>query len=276
MTSSRHPRSGPALSTQELKRDEARLDVHLHWPVRHSEDSPYAAWNLTETEFVEHLDLCGIQRGVVHAVAPRPGAEARDLVAANREILRLRDRFPGRFTGACVLEPYFIEESLREMEDWKHRFGMVWVAETPFPARRSASLLQAFDRIMQQASKLDMIISVDTDPEGMDYILQQHPDTTVVFPRLEKGPAPQRIEAVGRGHNLYLDISPRGYERMGLIEVAAETLASHQILFGSNFPINDPAAVIARVENAFLRPDQKRAIFSSNATALLEQAGWKF
>jgi predicted TIM-barrel fold metal-dependent hydrolase len=45
------------------------------------------------------------------------------------------------------------------------------------------------------------------------------------------------------------------------------------VLFGSDFSINCPGTVIARVNNAFITEEQKRKIFSGNLQALLKKAG---
>lgn len=252
------------------------LDSHLHLPGVQPAGSPYAAWDLSETGFVEHLDRCGIRQGVVHAVSQNGEGKAEAFISANRNVLRFVERFPGRFTGACALDLSLVEESLQEMEDWKNRFGMVWVAEIAFDPEASLTDRKAFDRILEQAAALSLIVSVDTLPEGMSYIVEKHADTAVVFPQLEKGRAFRRIQIAGQGNNHYLDTSPKGYERMGLIELAVETLGIPRLLYGSNFSVTDPAAVIARLENAFLSEQQKQAIFSGNALALLGLAGWSF
>ena len=78
------------------------------------------------------------------------------------------------------------------------------------------------------------------------------------------------------GKSFYLEAGPRGYERMGLVEFAVERLGAGRVLYGSNFVTNSPAAVIARLENAFLSREQREAILARNVEALLQQAGWRF
>jgi pimeloyl-ACP methyl ester carboxylesterase len=47
--------------------------------------------------------------------------------------------------------------------------------------------------------------------------------------------------------------------------------ASHRVLFGSDFSINDPGEVITRVQNAFLTEEQKQAVLSGNLETLLRK-----
>jgi predicted TIM-barrel fold metal-dependent hydrolase len=43
------------------------------------------------------------------------------------------------------------------------------------------------------------------------------------------------------------------------------------VLFGSDFSINDPSTVIARIEHSFLSEEQKRKVLSENLQALLKK-----
>ena len=56
---------------------------------------------------------------------------------------------------------------------------------------------------------------------------------------------------------------------MGMLEYAVQTVGPDRVLFGSDFSINDPSTVIARIESSFLTEDQKEAVFSRNLERLL-------
>jgi predicted TIM-barrel fold metal-dependent hydrolase len=45
------------------------------------------------------------------------------------------------------------------------------------------------------------------------------------------------------------------------------------VLFGSDFSINDPSTVLARIQNSFLTEEEKRKVLSGNLVALLKRAG---
>jgi predicted TIM-barrel fold metal-dependent hydrolase len=57
-----------------------------------------------------------------------------------------------------------------------------------------------------------------------------------------------------------------------MLEYAVKTIGDDRVLFGSDFSINCPATVLARVENAFITEEQKRKILSENLEALLKRA----
>ena len=50
---------------------------------------------------------------------------------------------------------------------------------------------------------------------------------------------------------------------------AVETIGPDRVLFGSDFSINDPSSVLARIESSFLSREQKGRVLSENLEALL-------
>jgi predicted TIM-barrel fold metal-dependent hydrolase len=258
----------------------AITDARLHLPGAAGSSPVHGSWNLDESGFIRYLDKCGVDRGVVHAVPPPEPKVFGDVVEANRGVLRFVEKHRRRFTGACALDPRFPEESLRELDDWKGRFGMVWVADLRFAPAEPGFRGEALERLLRHAHSLSMVAAVNADPDGVDRLAQSHPDATIVLSQLEAGAdRPQllrRIELAARGKNFHLEAGPRGYERMGLIEFAVEHVGEARVVYGSSFLPTSPAAVIAKVENAFLTRAQQDAILSGNIDRLLRTAGWRF
>ena len=256
------------------------IDSRLHLPDPSLTPSPVTSWNLDEAGFVRYLDRCGVERGVVHAVRPPSTGGAGGYAAANRKVLRFVEKHKNRFTAACILDPGSVEESLREMEEWKRRFGMVWVGELRFAPREQGFPRDAFDRLMRHAVSLGMVVTVNTDMDGVNELARTHSQATVVLAQLEAGAdRPEllrRIEVAAGGKNFYVEAGPRGYERMGLVEFAVDRVGANRVLYGSNFATTSAAAVIARVDNAFLSPEHKEAILFRNTQTLLEKVGWRF
>ena len=54
-----------------------------------------------------------------------------------------------------------------------------------------------------------------------------------------------------------------------MLEYAVKTIGGDRVLFGSDFSINCPATVIARIRNALLTEEQRRKILSENLQGLL-------
>ena len=135
--------------------------------------------------------------------------------------------------------------------------------------------INEFTLLAEQVQKLNMVLDVHTELEEMNYIIQEFPGATIVFPHFgdshEGEHIFKRIDAIAAHPNTYLDTSGYGHDRVGMLEYAVKTIGPDRVLFGSDFCINCPATVIARVANAFITEEEKRKILSENLLALLKQ-----
>jgi len=124
-----------------------------------------------------------------------------------------------------------------------------------------------------------MVLDVHTELEEMEYIIQKFPQATIVFPHFgddhEYDHIFKRIDLVAKNSNCYLDTSGYGHDHMGMLEYAVKTIGSERVLFGSDFSINDPSTVIARIEHSFLTEEQKKKVLSENLKDLLKRVNMK-
>ena len=120
-----------------------------------------------------------------------------------------------------------------------------------------------------------MVLDVHTELDEMEYIIQKFDRATIVFPHFggshEFTDVFKRIDTIAAHSNTYLDTSGYGHDRVGMLEYAVKTIGPDRVLFGSDFSINCPATVIARVKNAFITEEQKRKILSGNLQTLLKR-----
>ena len=109
----------------------------------------------------------------------------------------------------------------------------------------------------------------------MKGLAETFPKTTIVFPHLggSRDDIFARIDIVAKHKNAYIDLSGSGIERVGILEYAAREIGADRVLYGSDFTINEPSAVLARVQNAFLTTDDREKILFRNVERLLAQAG---
>ncbi len=203
------------------------------------------------------------------------GKDAKEFIAGNREVARRAEKSKGRFLAACVVNPVLIDEALREMEDCRKQFGMVWVGELCNYNIPYQYTIKEFEQLVDQAVKLNMVLDVHTELEEMEYIIGKFPQATIVFPHFgddhEYEHIFKRIDAVAKHPNTYLDTSGYGHDRVGMLEYAVKTIGPDRVLFGSDFSINDPATVIARIDHAALTPEQRQKILAGNVEALLRK-----
>jgi|SRR5581483_9616583 len=272
-----HAHPIPPTSRPSRSADPARkvFDAHLHAPSESGEVWQWHPVTRTLEEFDLYLTETGVQRGIINSVRSQLAKTAQEFIAGNREVARHAEKSKGRYLGACVINPLLIDEALREMEDCRKQLGMVWVGELCNYTVPYEYTIKQFEQLVDQAVKLNMVLDVHTELEEMDYIIGKFPQATIVFPHFGDGREFnhifRRIDAVAKHPNTYLDTSGSGHDRVGMLEYAVQTIGPDRVLFGSDFSINDPSTVIARVEHAFITEEQRAKILSGNLEALLRK-----
>jgi len=253
------------------------FDCHLHSPGESGESWQWHKVTSNFEEFVAYLDKTGVQKGIINSQRSY-GTSPEEFRAGNREVARYVDKYKGRFLGACVVNPQFIEEALREIEFCHDQLGFVWVGELCNYMVPYAYTIPEFGRLVEQVTRLNMVLALHTEQGEMDYIAGRFPGATIAFAHFgddhEYQDIFRRIDLVAGNPNFYLDTSGYGHDRVGVLEYAVQKIGPNRVLFGSDFSINDPGTVMARIKNAFLTEEQKQKIFSGNLLHLLKKVGY--
>jgi hypothetical protein len=249
------------------------FDAHLHIP---SDNGENFQWNLVTRnmpEFVAYLDKCGVRRGVISSSWSNKAQTPEDYRNGNREVARYVDRYKGRFRGSCVITPFRIDEALAEIEHCHKQYGFVWLGEFCNYMTGYKYETPEWAEVMKLATKLNLVIQIHTNTREMRYLAENFPDATIVFPHLggSRDDIFARIEIVAKHKNSYIELSGSGIERVGILEKAVKEIGADRVLYGSDFTINDPAAVIARVRNAFLTAEDREKILFRNVERLLAE-----
>ena len=80
----------------------------------------------------------------------------------------------------------------------------------------------------------------------------------------------QALEALCARHaNLHLDISGTGIDRLGMVRHAIDILGPQKVLFGSDYPVNNPAVYVAGVAYEPLTEAEREALLHGNVERLL-------
>jgi len=250
------------------------FDAHLHIP---SDNGENFQWNLVTrnmAEFVAYLDKCGVRRGVISSSWSNKAQSPDDYRNGNREVAKYVDRYKGRFRGSCVITPFRIDDALREIEECHRQFGFVWLGEFCNYMTGYKYETPEWTEVMKLAAKLNLIVQIHTNTREMRYLAENFPENTIVFPHL--GSAREdifaRIEIVAKHMNTCIELSGSGIERVGILERAVKEIGADRVLYGSDFTINEPSAVIARVRNAFLTPEDREKILFRNVERLLAKS----
>ncbi|HXY38760.1 MAG TPA: amidohydrolase family protein, partial [Vicinamibacteria bacterium] len=250
------------------------FDAHLHAPAEKGELWQWHTVTRNFDEFVAYLDQTGVERGIVNSQrCQQDGGKPADFVAGNREIARFVEKHKGRFLGACAVNPQYLDEALKEVEYCRRQLGFVWVGELCNYMGPYQYTIKEFELLVGEVVRLGMVLDVHTEHDEIDYIVKKFPQATIVFPHFgderEYDHIFKRIDLVAKHPNCYLDTSGYGHDRMGMLEYAVKTIGPDRVLFGSDFSINDPATVLARIHHAFLSEEQKAKVLARNLEALL-------
>ncbi|HKQ76736.1 MAG TPA: amidohydrolase family protein [Blastocatellia bacterium] len=250
------------------------FDAHLHIP---SDNGENFQWNLVTrnmAEFVAYLDKCGVRRGVISSSWSNKAQIPDDYRNGNREVAKYVDRYKGRFRGSCVITPFRIDEALREIEECHRQFGFVWLGEFCNYMTGYKYETPEWTEVMKLAAKLNLIVQIHATTREMRYLAENFPENNIVFPHL--GGAREdifaRIEIVAKHKNTCIELSGSGIERVGILERAVKEIGADRVLYGSDFTINEPSAVIARVRNAFLTQEDREKILFRNVERLLAKS----
>lgn len=253
------------------------FDAHLHIPSDNGENFQWSLVTRNMSEFVAYLDKCGVKRGVISSSWSNKAQTPDDYRQGNREVAKYVDRYRGRFRGSCVITPFRIDEALREIEECSQQHGFVWLGEFCNYMTGYRYDTPEWTEVMKLATRLNLIVQIHTNTREMQYLAENFPETTIVFPHLggNRDDIFARIAIVAKHNNTYIDLSGSGIERVGILEHAVKQIGADRVLYGSDFTINEPSAVIMRVRNAFLSPDDREKILFRNVERLLSQAGGK-
>jgi len=252
------------------------FDCHVHGP---DEDGKFWQWHPVTTDaqdMVRYLRDCGVERAVVSCAGSQRSRTPEDLGIGNDVAYRLAQEFPDFVVPACLVNPNFLEVSLKEL-DRADRRGVRWVGELcgyiagyGFTDDDGSATLE-FGRIIERATSSGMVLHLHAGTEEMGQLAQKYPRATFVIAHIgDSVPlCTERIDMVAAHPNVSLDISGHGHERVGILELAVERIGAERVLFGSDFTINDPGGVIARIEHAYLRDEDRDKVLHLNVERLL-------
>ena len=264
-------------NTSKLKKGEKHLifDAHLH--ILGDNGFIWQWHRVTEDmdDFVRYLDMCSVDKGIITSARSEVADSPSEFIKGNREVIKYAEKYKGRFIPACCVNVSFLDESLREIEDCYNKYDIVWIGELcNYAAKpRYEYNTDAFSEIVKMAKELNMVLDIHTNVEELEEVSKLYFDSIMVFPHLgrSRSDIERRAKSVNRMKNGYMDISGSGYERVGMLEYVCKVIGADKVLFGSDFSINDPGSVIARVKNSYLKEDEKDMIFHKNIENLLKK-----
>ncbi len=194
----------------------------------------------------------------------------------NDYALKLKEFYGDFYYPGFHVHPDFVKESIEEIERM-NKLGLKLIGElVPYLDCWQDFTDKGFYEILEVAEHYDMVVNVHSHahPEGLDQmdkmvkdhknlkIVAAHPGETDLFQR--------HLKRMEMSENYFLDLSGTGIFRHGLVRHGIDEFGAERFLYGSDYPICNPANFVGGVALDFLlSEEEKQKILYDNAKKLL-------
>lgn len=229
----------------------------------------------------EFLEDVGIKRicGSVVNVANKTVTCWEDMKRLNDEAIAMAKELDGFYVPGFHVHPEYPEESVAEMERM-HSMGVNLIGElVPAVHGWSDYGSKEIDVILDKALELNMIFNFHTmNEDSIDRMVEKHPDNIIVAAHPgEQESFTRHLARMEKSENYYLDLSGTGIFRHGMLAYGIKCFGAERFLFGSDFPVCNPAVYVGGVcLDSLISNSDKEKILHENADRLLKATENKF
>ena len=245
------------------------IDCHWHPGFDAATDLNWFGSSGSVQNQIDALKRVGITRAcgsVIRRLSEPSFDEVRRL---NDCALETRDQFPDFYIPGIHVHPHFPEESCAEIERCCGGEGVRWIGElvgyvmgygNEYSSQRALTIMKA-----AEAHHVPVNLHCH-DLDVLDQLCRAVPDLPIVLahPSQDSGEIENRLACIKAHENLYLDIAGSGIARLGILRLAVDTIGVDKILFGTDYPINNPAVYVHGLLFENLTEPERTAIFSEN------------
>ena len=254
------------------------IDCHIH-PA--ADDATQTNWFRSCGSFerqAEALRRAGITRACGAPVRSLDGSSFEDVRRLNDQALALRDRFAEFYIPGIHIHPRYPDESCREIERCCGREGVRWIGElvgymTGFADEYATDSALV---IMRAAAAHGAVVNFHChNLDVIDRLCAAVPSLPLVLahPGGSKKEVLERAARLATYPNLHLDISGSGIDRYGILRQLVDIAGKDKLLFGTDFPINNPAVYLYGALFEDLTPEERAALFAGNFRRLHSTTG---
>lgn len=195
-----------------------------------------------------------------------------NLKVSNQTALELKGIYRDFYIPGFHVHPGYVRESCDEIEKMSKQ-GVHLIGElVPYHDGWDDYSCKAFDEILDVAKQYNMVVSFHTmNNDSIDRMVDKHPDVVLVAAHPgEYDNFTRHLERMKKSENYYLDISGTGILRYGVLKHGIDLFGAERFIYGSDFPICNPAAYIGGILfDSLISDKQKEFIFYKNAQRLL-------
>ena len=251
------------------------IDFHVHPFWEEGEKFiRYCPFPGDPDEFLSDITGAGIDRFCGTVISCSAGTEDfapyREM---NRHALALREKYKGAYIPGVHIHPSFPRESCEELEQL-HRQGVRLIGElVPYIHQWEGNAISSPGamEIYDLAQQLGMVVSFHpTDGEDIERAVSAFPHLPFVAAHPgEKEAVDAHIQRMKKYPNLHLDLSGTGLFRYTLVRYLVDQVGADRILFGTDYPICNPAMYLHGVLYEKLTEEEREQVLHRNAERLL-------
>ncbi len=251
------------------------IDCHIHPAVDKQTDFCWYGNSGSIKKQFDDLKRAGISQACGSIVIAKTPVHFDEIKKLNDIALSIRDRHPDFYIPGIQIHPDFPDESCREIERCCSEHQVRWIGELVgylmgYPDDyASKNMLE----IMRFASKYHMVANFHcADTKIVEKLCKSVPEMNFVLAHPgEREQFLNRIRKVAELKNLYLDISGTGIDRYRMLKKAVDIAGYKKLLFGSDYPINNPAVYVYGVFFEKISEKATKSIFADNFKRLVKE-----
>lgn len=243
------------------------IDAHIHPFIDAKDCIARFGTPASIHEMASKLTQCNITKACGSVIMRKRMESFEEVKNRNEAVLQARDLYPDFFIPGIHLHGSFPEESVKELEYMYKEEGVRWIGELVAQSQGTGDYdSSGMFAIYETAVKLNVPVNIHCGDLAMvENVVKNFPALHVVL--AHPGDAEsflERAELISRYKNLFLDISGTGLFRWGMLKYCIKTFGAEKILFGTDFPICNPAMYVAGVLAEDLSPEEYHLIFAEN------------
>lgn len=229
---------------------------------------------ISPVETVDYLKGMGISKicGSVITAGEKELKGFDKIKADNEKMLQLKELYGDFYIPGFHIHPHYIKESMEEIEKM-HKLGINLIGElVPYIDGWANYSVDGLSEILDLAEQYSMVVNFHSlDDKSMDKMVSEHKN--VVFIAAHPGEYDNfmgHLKRMRMSENYYLDLSGTGLFRHGMLRRGIDECGVERFIFGSDYPVCNPAMFIGGVMNDSLISDsEKEAIFAKNIKRIL-------
>lgn len=192
----------------------------------------------------------------------------------NDKALALKDTLGDFYTPGFHIHPYFVNESVAEIERMADR-GVRLIGElVPYMHGWSDYANAGLHTILEAAEQYGMTVSFHTmkdEQKQMTEMIAAHPNLNFVAAHPnDKELFLLHIERLKKFDNFRLDLSGTGIFRYGLVAYGVKKVGSEKFVFGTDYPICNPRMYVQAILQEPITDADRENILYKNAAELLD------